>query len=96
MMKVDNTLALMQAQTANNNITSLSKDDALLKEQTDKFEAFFIKKILDISLKHENDLFPKDAGEKIYNSMYNDAVSTSMSGNFGFSELLFDYLKENS
>jgi Rod binding domain-containing protein len=41
-------------------------------------------------------LFGKDAGDKIYNSMYNDALSDSMSGKFGFSELLFNYLKENN
>ncbi len=73
---------------------NLSKDDEKLKEQTDKFEAFFIKKILDISLKNENKLFEKDAGDKIYNSMYNDTMSNSLSGGFGFSQLLFDFLKE--
>jgi len=46
-------------------------NDTKLKEQTNKFEAFFIKKI----------------------SMYDDTMSNKLSGHFGFSELLFNYLK---
>ena len=68
-------------------------NDAKLKEQTDKFEAFFIKKVLDISIKSDHSLFPKGAGDEIYRSMYNDAMSDKLSGRFGFSELLFDFLK---
>jgi Rod binding domain-containing protein len=99
MLDVDNSLALMQASQNNfSDVKIENKNDALLKEQTDKFEAFFIKQVLDISLKQNdsNSLFGKDAGDKIYNSMYNDAVSSAMSGKFGFSELLFNYLKENT
>jgi Rod binding domain-containing protein len=73
-----------------------TKEDALLKEQTDKFEAFFVKQVLDIALKDESSLFPKDAGDKIYQSMYNDTMSNEFSGSFGFSELLFNFLKEES
>lgn len=98
MLNVDNSLALMNSSFKPNDIKIQSKNDLLLKEQTDKFEAFFIKKILDISLTQDDSskLFGKDAGDKIYNSMYNDALSDSMSGKFGFSELLFNYLKENN
>lgn len=68
-------------------------NDTKLKEQTDKFEAFFIKKVLDISIKSDHTLFPKGAGDEIYRSMYNDALSDKLSGRFGFSELLFNFLK---
>lgn len=71
-------------------------DDKKLKEQTDNFESFMIKSILDISLKRENPLFGKDAGDKIYNSMYNDTMSKALSGGMGYSELLFNFLKEQS
>ena len=92
-MNIDNTIAL---ENFNNKKIKLDKTtDAKLKEQTDKFEAFFLKQIFDISLKSENSLFGKDAGDKIYHSMYNDALSNSMSGSFGYSELLFNYLKQN-
>lgn len=93
-MRVDNTLALLHSQKNKNEINIENSDDARLKEQTDQFEAFFIKKVLDISLKNENELFPKDAGDKIYNSMYNDTMSNNLSGSFGFSELLFNFLKQ--
>ncbi|NCD13409.1 MAG: rod-binding protein, partial [Epsilonproteobacteria bacterium] len=70
--------------------------DALLKEQTDKFEAFFLKQVLDIAMnsEEENGLFEKDAGDKIYKSMYNDTMSSALSGGLGLSQMLFDYLKE--
>lgn len=93
-MKIDNSIALMQTNTPS--ITNTNANDIKLKEQTDKFEAFFIKEILDISIKDENSLFPKDAGDKIYHSMYNDSMSQSLSGKFGYSQLLFNFLKENS
>lgn len=69
-------------------------DEKLLREQTDAFEAFMIKNVLDISLKIENPLFGKDAADDIYGSMYNDAMSKALSGGLGFSEILFNFLKE--
>lgn len=91
---IDNSIALMQTTYSPKDINLNSSTDVRLKEQTDKFEAFFIKKVLDISLKNDNKLFEKDAGDKIYNSMYNDTMSNSLTGKFGFSEMLFDFLKE--
>lgn len=70
--------------------------DAALREQTDAFEAFLIKSVLDISLKNKVSLFGKDASDEIYSSMYNDAISKALSGGMGFSELLFNFLKERS
>ncbi|EPB7444677.1 hypothetical protein ACRR3O_001414 [Campylobacter lari] len=75
-------------------IQALSDEDKALKEQTDAFEAFLIKSVLDISLKQENSLFGKDVSDEIYSSMYNDTMSKALSGGLGFSKLLFDYLKE--
>lgn len=92
-MQVDTSVALMN-NNYNKTIDANAKNDALLKEQTDKFEAFFIKQVLDISMKNDSKLFPKDAGDKIYSSMYNDTMSTSLSGQFGFSEMIFKFLKE--
>ncbi len=94
-MQIDNSAALLAANTPKI-ASSLSKaDDVKLKEQTDAFEAFLVKQVFDISLKKENTLFGKDAGDKIYQSMYNDTMSKSLSGGLGFSELLFNFLKEN-
>ncbi|HIP47271.1 MAG TPA: rod-binding protein [Campylobacterales bacterium] len=95
-MTIDNTGAIAQA-TAPQIPSSLSADDEVkLREQTDAFEAFLLKQVLDISLKNENKLFGKDPGDKIYQSMYNDTMSKSLSGGMGFSEILFNYLKENA
>ncbi len=93
-MKIDNSLTALAAFEP----TKINKnvDDVKLKEQTDNFEAFMVKKILDISLKRENSIFGKDPGDKIYNSMYNDTMSKAISGGFGYSELLFNFLKEQS
>ncbi|EAI2043599.1 hypothetical protein G3L11_001047 [Campylobacter jejuni] len=69
-------------------------EDEALKEQTDAFEAFFLKQVLDVSLKSQNSLFGKDASDEIYSSMYNDTMSKALSGGMGFSKLLYDFLKE--
>jgi Rod binding domain-containing protein len=95
MMSIDNSVAMLNYKYGSTPAIKIDNSyNTKLKEQTDKFEAFFIKKILDISIKHENSIFGKDAGDKIYNSMYHDFLSNSMSGKFGFSELLFDFLKQ--
>ena len=91
---IDNQVALSYANSMKVPSNLRNANDIKLKETTDKFEAFFIKKILDVSLKNENTLFQKDAGDKIYNSMYNDAISNAMGGKFGFSQMLFDFLKD--
>lgn len=77
-----------------NNIVTKTKEDEALKEQTDAFEAFFLKQVLDVSLKSQNSLFGKDASDEIYSSMYNDTISKALSGGMGFSKLLYDFLKE--
>ncbi|AWI33791.1 Rod binding protein [Helicobacter apodemus] len=69
-------------------------DDSLLREQTDAFEALIVKNMLDIALKTDDSLFPKAPGHDIYQSMYKETLSQSLSGSFGFSELLFNYLKD--
>jgi len=97
-MQTDNSIALLNANynTTPTPVGSTEQNDALLKEQTDKFEAFFLKQILDIALSsdEEGGLYEKDAGDKIYKSMYNDTMSNALSGNLGLSEMLFSYLKE--
>lgn len=73
---------------------TLSKDDAKLKEKTDAFEALIVKQMLDIALDEKYSIFPDDAGKDIYKSMYTDALSNAISGKFGYSQMLFDFLKE--
>ena len=67
-------------------------DTKALREQTDAFESFFVKMVLDIAIKTENPLFGKDAGDEIYGSMYSQTMSEALSGGFGFSDMIYDYL----
>jgi len=69
-------------------------DRAKLKEQTDAFEAIILKMLLDKAISTDNALLPKDPGREIYQSMMNDERSKQLSGSFGYSELLFNYLVE--
>jgi len=75
---------------------NLSKDDAKLKEKTDAFESVIVKQILDIALDEKYSIFPDDAGKDIYKSMYTETLSNSVSGGFGYSKMLFDFLKERA
>jgi len=67
-----------------------------LKEQTDAFEAIILKMILDQAIEGKNPLLPEDPGRKIYQSMMNEERSRQLSGTFGYSELLFNYLVEKN
>ena len=71
-------------------------DTKALREQTDAFESFFVKMVLDIAVKTENPLFGKDAGDEIYGSMYRQTMSEALSGGFGFSDMIYDYLLERA
>jgi len=78
------------------NKVDISKQSNLkkLKQQSDNFEAVILNHLLKDSLKMKNELLPKSAGEDIYNSMYKQQLSKDLSGGFGYSELLFNYLKQ--
>jgi len=65
-----------------------------LKKVCDDFESEILNFYIKEALNSDNSLFPKSPGEKIYESMYQEALSKELSGNFGYSELLFNYLKE--
>ncbi|RDU73765.1 hypothetical protein CQA66_00850 [Helicobacter aurati] len=102
-MKIDSTNAMTSlahakesslVQELKNKANKNDDSDAALKEQTDKFEALFIKTLLDTSLNMDNPLYPKQPGSDIYNAMYKEQLAESLSGNFGYSELLFQYLKD--
>lgn len=98
MLNIDTTATLAQMNALSTPASSTSEiktlEDKQLKEKTDEFEAIMIKILLDQSMKTKNYLFPEKPGDKIYQSMYRDALSKEVSGSFGFSELLFNHLKE--
>ena len=73
---------------------SNTKNLKKLKQVCDNFESELLNFYLKEALNSKNELFPKSPGEKIYKSMYQEELSKTLSGNFGYSKLLFDYLKD--
>lgn len=75
-----------------------TNDDKKLREQTDAFESVIVKMMLDDAMKNEKSIFSSqnDPGDKMYQSMYRDELSRQSAGSFGFSQMLFDYLKQKS
>ncbi len=73
-----------------------ASNDVKLKEQTDSFESLILKQMLDMTIPKENSLFGKATGSHIYQSMYNDTLSKELTGGFGYSELLYNFLKEKA
>ncbi len=87
--------AQLYAQSQNTPAINKTDDKAALKEQTDKFESIIVKMLLDEAMPKEGALLPKSPGRDIYKSMYNDEMSKQLTGGFGFSQLLFDYLSQD-
>lgn len=73
-----------------------SKDsNTALREKTDQFEAIIIKMMLDEAMKDEKNVFStNDPGDKIFKSMYREELSNVSAGGFGFSQMLFEHLKQ--
>ncbi len=73
----------------------ISKKEKLekLKKVCNDFESEILKFFLKEALNSKNKLFPKSPGEEIYKSMYQETLSKELSGRFGYSEILFNYLK---
>jgi len=75
------------------NVAQINPKLEKLKKVCKDFESEILKFYLKEALNSKNSLFPKNEGEKIYQSMYQDALSKNLSGNFGYSELLYNFLK---
>ncbi|WP_121022301.1 hypothetical protein [Helicobacter vulpis] len=91
---IKNNLDIYNQYLANKlDVKSLKGDDAKLKEQTNAFESLLLKFMLDTALKLDNPLYPKQPGSEIYQSMFKESLSDQLSGHFGYSELLFNFLK---
>lgn len=90
---ISNALSMAQAQKKPK-IENLSAEDAQLREQTDAFEAILLKTLLDTSMKMDSGLLPKAPGHEIYMSMYREHMSEALAGGFGYSDALFNWIKE--
>jgi Rod binding domain-containing protein len=91
MAQIDTSVAMYSAQKMPE--IRLDESDKALREQTDAFEAVFLKQMLDITMKSNDSMFPKGPGSDIYKSMYTQTLSDNLAGTFGFSDMLFNYLK---
>ena len=77
-------------------IDAKSKDKAELQKQANNFEALLLKRLLDEALSNNDSLFGNGAGSEIRKSMYTEAVAKQLSGSFGYSQVLFEYLQNKS
>jgi Rod binding domain-containing protein len=96
-------LMLLKAKNNENTPNIKNSDSGLteaekkaLKKQTDQFESLLIKTLLDTAMKDSNELFGKDPGDKIYQSMYRDEISKISGGSFGLSQMLFEHLQNQN
>ena len=93
-MKLDPSASLGAYQASKTPMIDKNSSDEKLREQTDAFEAILLKFMLDTSLNLDSPLYPKQPGADIYQSMYKDTLASHLSGGFGYSQALFDWLKE--
>jgi len=78
------------------NIDTKNLEDQQLKKVSDEFEAFFLKQIMDISLKSTK-VAGEGAGSDIIKGMYTQAVSDNSTGSLGISTMLYEFLsRENN
>lgn len=77
------------------NVKSENLEEAQLKKVSDEFESFFLKQIMDISLKSTK-VAGEGAGSDIIKGMYTQAVSDSSAGSLGISSMLFEFLSRNN
>lgn len=74
-------------------LDSSKLEDESLRKVSDDFEAFFMKQLLDISLK-DSTLAGEGSGSDIIKGMYTDTISRQSSGTMGISDMLYNFLSE--
>ncbi len=77
------------------NIQTDKLEEDQLKKVSDEFEAFFLKQIMDISLKSTK-VAGEGAGSDIIKGMYTQAVSDNSTGSLGISNMLYEFLSRNN
>ncbi|RXK00769.1 MULTISPECIES: rod-binding protein [Arcobacteraceae] len=87
-----NTIKKSPADSYKNLDSSKLEDDSLRKVSND-FEAFFMKQLLDISLK-DSTFAGQGSGSDIIKGMYTDTISRQSAGTLGISDMLYNFLSE--
>ena len=71
------------------------KDNEQLQKVCNDFESFFLNQIMDVSLR-SNKIAGEGPGSDIIKGMYLQSISDSSSGNFGISDMLYNFLSQNN
>jgi len=77
------------------NISVNNVQDEKLKAVCDDFEAFFLKQLMDISLKSST-IAGEEAGSDIIKGMYTESISNHVTGGMGISNMLYEHLSKNN
>ncbi len=77
------------------NIQTKNMEDKQLKKVSDEFEAFFLKQIMDTSLKTVN-IAGEATGSDIIKGMYTQGISDASAGTLGISGMLYEYLSQQN
>jgi hypothetical protein len=74
-------------------INSKNVEDKELKKVCDDFESFFMRQLMEISLK-ESSLAGEGTGNDIIKGLYIDGMSRNTGGTVGISSMIYDYLSQ--
>lgn len=77
------------------NINTENLKDDKLKAVCDDFEAFFLKQMMDVSLKSST-IAGEEAGSDIIKGMYTESISNQAAGGMGISNILYEFLTRNN
>ncbi|NVJ52301.1 MAG: rod-binding protein [Campylobacteraceae bacterium] len=75
------------------NLDSSKLEDESLRKVSNDFEAFFMKQLLDVSLK-DSTFAGEGSGSDIIKGMYTDTISRQSAGTLGISDMLYNFLSE--
>lgn len=75
------------------NLDSSKLEYDSLRKVSNDFEAFFMKQLLDISLK-DSTFAGQGSGSDIIKGMYTDTISRQSAGTLGISDMLYNFLSE--
>ena len=77
------------------NINTKNLEGDKLKAVCDDFEAFFLKQMMDVSLKSST-IAGEEAGSDIIKGMYTESISNQAAGGMGISNILYEFLTRNN
>lgn len=72
-----------------------NNDDEQLKKVANDFESFFLNQIMDVSLRSTK-IAGEGAGSDIVKSMYIQSIADNSTGNFGISNMIYEFLTRNN